>query len=90
MNRSAGRAAVIGRCASWYCVCGNPIALQGRSGPLSGPSRETSTLCPQCERLYFVIPHDRSFGAPVEVVELLGLPEPENAHGPTPLHADAP
>lgn len=39
------------------------------------PSRETAIVCPVCNRVYFVIPLDRSFGPPIEVVELFGLPE---------------
>lgn len=67
-------ASVLGSCASWLCPCGNPIALQGRSGPPSGPTPETITTCPQCQRTYFVIPQDKEHGPPVEVVELFQEP----------------
>jgi hypothetical protein len=79
MNRPVSRASVIGNCASWHCACGNPIALQGRSGAVGGPTPETIVTCERCDRSYFVIPMDRSFGAPIEVVELFGAPEPEAA-----------
>lgn len=77
VNHRPSRAAVIDNCASWFCICGNLIALQGRSGPLGGPTADTVTTCPSCQRNYFVIPQDRSHGPPVEVVELLALPETE-------------
>lgn len=76
MNRPPARASVIDNCATWHCACGNPIALQGKSGPASGPTRESAIICARCTRVYFVIPLDRSYGPPVEVVELFGLPEP--------------
>lgn len=75
MNRPPSRAAVIGNCVSWHCACANPVALQARSGAASGPTRETVAVCPACNRVYFVIPMDRSFGPPIEVVELYSLPE---------------
>jgi hypothetical protein len=74
MNRPASKASVIGHCATWRCVCGNPVALQGRSGPASGPTRDSAVVCPRCQRVYFVIPQDKSNGPPVEVVELFELP----------------
>jgi hypothetical protein len=76
MNRPPGCASVINNCATWHCACGNPIALQGKSGPASGPTRESAVVCDRCARVYFVIPLDRSFGPPVEVVELFSLPQP--------------
>ena len=78
MNRPPARANVIGNCASWLCVCAaNPVALQGHSGSIAGPTRETVVVCKHCQRVYFVIPLDRSHGPPIEVVELFGLPAPE-------------
>jgi hypothetical protein len=78
MNYPTGRAAVIGNCVTWHCVCGNPVALQGRSGPASGPTPESVVVCERCARVYFVIPQDKSHGPPIEVVELFGLPAPNN------------
>lgn len=75
MNLPVAHASVIGNCASWHCPCGNPVALQGRSGAVAGPTRDTAIVCPQCARVYFVIPMDRSGGAPIEVAELFALPE---------------
>jgi hypothetical protein len=75
MNQPAAQASVIGNCATWRCACGHPIALQGKSGPVSGPTRESAVVCDHCARVFFVIPLDRSFGPPVEVVELFALPE---------------
>lgn len=86
VNHRASHATVIENCASWLCVCGNPVALQGRSGALSGPTAESASLCPECERLYFVIPHDRSYRPPVEVVELLRLPQTERELAPERQH----
>jgi hypothetical protein len=83
MNRPVSRAHVIGRCATWHCVCGEPVALQGRSGRVSGPTRETAIVCSRCQRAYFVIPMDRSFGAPIEVVELFELPAEAGAEAAT-------
>jgi len=74
MNRQPLRASAMGGCATWHCVCGNPVTLQGRSGPASGPTRDSVVVCERCQRVYFVIPMDRSHGPPVEVVELFGLP----------------
>ena len=74
MNRPVSQASVIGNCATWRCPCLNPIALQGRSGPAGGPTRDTVVVCPRCSRVYFVIPHDKSNGPPIEVVELFGMP----------------
>lgn len=74
LHHRTALASVLGSCASWLCPCGNPIALQGRSGPPSGPTPETITTCPQCRRSYFVIPQDREHGPPVEVVELFQEP----------------
>jgi len=82
MNRPAARASVLGNCVTWRCVCAHPIALQGRSGSASGPTRDTVVVCPACNRVYFVIPLDRSHGPPIEVVELFGLPEPAAADSP--------
>src|ERR1043165_9835603 len=82
MNRPVSHASVIGNCATWHCGCGNPIALQGRSGLVSGPTRETAVGWETCARVYFVIPLDRSRGAPVEVVELFGLPDAPPANEP--------
>lgn len=79
MNRPMGRACVLGSCATWRCVCGNPIALQGRSGPATGPTPETVVRCEQCGKIYFVIPQDKSRGPPVEVVELFGMPVAEDS-----------
>src|SRR5687767_683025 len=79
MNRPAVHASVIGNCATWHCACGNPIALQGRSGPSTGPTRESAVVCDECARVFFVIPLDRSYGPPVEVVELFALPESASA-----------
>lgn len=76
MNRPVARASVLGRCATWHCPCGDPIALQGKSGRLEGPTVDSVVQCGRCARVYFVIPLDRSFGAPVEVVELFGMPAP--------------
>lgn len=76
MNHPIGRACVLGSCATWRCVCGNPIALQGRSGPATGPTPETVVRCEACGKVYFVIPQDKSRGPPVEVVELFGMPAP--------------
>lgn len=70
LHRRPTLASVLGSCASWHCPCGNPAALQGRSGPPSGPTPETVTTCPQCRRAYFVIPQDKEHGPPIEVVEL--------------------
>jgi hypothetical protein len=101
MNRPPGQASVIGGCATWHCSCGNPVALQGRSGPASGPTRESSAICEQCGRAYFVIPMDRSSGPPIEVVELFEAPpsdaplsSPPETPSPSPAvgestHADA-
>jgi hypothetical protein len=75
MNRPTAHATVIGSCATWHCACGNPIALQGKSGPATGPTQESAVVCDRCARAYFVIPMDRSFGPPIEVVELFGAPE---------------
>jgi hypothetical protein len=75
MNRPAGRASVIGVCVTWHCACDNPIALQGKSGPASGPTLESAVRCERCARVYFVIPMDRSYGPPIEVVELFELPD---------------
>lgn len=89
MNRPAARASVIGHCATWHCLCGNPVALQGRSGPASGPTRESAVVCGRCGRVYFVIPMDRSHGPPIEVVELFGLPVATEADDP-PANAERP
>src|SRR5690606_36254812 len=75
LNREASLASVIDNCATWKCVCGRRDALQGHSGAISGPTAESVTHCPSCRRMYFVIPYARSFGAPVEVVELMGPPD---------------
>jgi hypothetical protein len=83
MNRPAVHASVIGNCATWHCACGNPIALQGKSGPSTGPTRESAVVCDQCARVFFVIPLDRSFGPPVEVVELFALPESSPTTSPS-------
>jgi hypothetical protein len=88
LNGRVTRAHVIGRCATWHCACGNPIALQGRSGPASGPSADTVTVCDRCSRIYFVIPMDRAQSPPIEVVELFALPAPQAA--PEPNAAPAP
>jgi hypothetical protein len=80
MNRAPSHANVLGSCAAWHCVCGNPVALQGRSGSPAGPTRDTVVVCNRCNRVYFVIPMDRSHGPPIEVVELFGLPEPQPEH----------
>ncbi|MES2693661.1 MAG: hypothetical protein V4773_09320 [Verrucomicrobiota bacterium] len=74
MNRPPSRASVLGNCATWLCPCGNPITLQCHSGAASGPTPETVATCPQCHRVYFVIPLDKSHGPPIEVVELYGMP----------------
>jgi hypothetical protein len=74
MNRPTQRASALGNCVTWRCVCGLPAALQARSGSAAGPTRETVTVCPACQRVYFVIPMD-SRGVPIEVIELFGLPE---------------
>ena len=76
INRRASRAHVLGNCASWRCICGHPEALHGRSGRSGGPTPDTVVVCPQCGRVYFVIPTDRSFGPPIEVVQLYGMPAP--------------
>lgn len=83
MNRPLARAHVIGRCATWHCACGEPVALQGRSGHASGPTRDTAIVCGRCQRAYFVIPMDRSFGPPIEVVELFELPPADPAEATT-------
>jgi hypothetical protein len=75
MNQRPMRAHVLGSCATWHCVCGNPTALQGRSGSPAGPTRESVVICERCKRVYFVIPIDRFQGPPIEVVELFGLPD---------------
>ncbi len=76
MNRAPLRASVLGNSATWHCVCGNPVALQGHSGAAAGPTLDTVVVCPRCQRVYFVIPMDRSHGPPIEVVELFGIPAP--------------
>jgi hypothetical protein len=76
MNRPPAVAGVIANCATWHCACGNPVALQGRSGPSGGPTPGSVVTCPRCPRVYFVIPEDRSFGPPIEVVELFAAPAP--------------
>lgn len=81
MNRPAGRAHVVGNCATWRCVCDNAVALQGRSGPASGPTPDSVVRCERCGKIYFVIPQDKSHGPPVEVVELFGMPVVENPGG---------
>ncbi len=81
-------ASVLGSCASWHCPCGQPVALQGRSGPPSGPTPETITTCPQCQRTYFVIPQDKEHGPPIEVVELFREPATPTETS-TPATADA-
>lgn len=89
MNRPTGRACVLGSCATWRCVCGNPIALQGRSGPATGPTPESVVRCERCSRVYFVIPQDKSHGPPVEVVELFEAP-PALASSPASESTPAP
>jgi hypothetical protein len=74
-NRPPSRASVLGNCATWKCVCGAPTALQGRSGSSAGPTRDSVVVCPACDKIYFVIPLDRSHGPPVEVVELYAMPD---------------
>jgi hypothetical protein len=76
MNRPSSTASVIGNCATWRCTCGAPVALQGRSGAVAGPTMESVVVCAGCRRVYFVIPQDKSFGPPIEVVQLFGLPGP--------------
>jgi hypothetical protein len=90
MNRPVTRAHVLGNCVTWHCVCGLPTALQGRSGPSGGPTPDTVVVCSQCHRVYFVIPLDRSFGPPIEVVELFGIPEPATAAPAAVNPAEAP
>lgn len=84
MNRPPGSAAVIDHCATWHCACGHPVALQGRSGPSSGPTPDSAVGCAHCGRLYFVIPQDKSHGPPIEVVELLQAPAAPGAADPAP------
>jgi hypothetical protein len=84
MNRPTSAASVIGNTATWRCVCQNPIALSGRSGPAGGPTPETVIVCDRCRRIYFVIPQDRSHGPPIEVVELFGMPTPASQDEATP------
>jgi hypothetical protein len=87
MNRSPSAATVLGSTATWRCACQNPIALHGRSGPAGGPTPETVVACPRCQRVYFIIPQDKSFGPPIEVVQLFGLPAAtadENRSTPAP------
>jgi hypothetical protein len=79
MNRPTAAASVLANTATWRCACRNPIALTGHSGPAAGPTPESVTVCPQCQRVYFVIPQDKSHGPPIEVVELFGMPTPEPA-----------
>lgn len=74
MNRPLQRACVVGTCATWRCACDNPVALQGRSGPTTGPTPDSVVRCERCHRVYFVIPDDKSHGPPIEVVELFGMP----------------
>lgn len=85
MNFPPSRAAVLGNCATWHCVCANPIALQGRSGPAAGPTPDSVVTCPRCRRVYFVIPQDKSHGPPIEVVELFVAPV--NSDEPKPASA---
>lgn len=86
INRPPSRASVINRCATWHCACGNRVALQARSGAASGPTPDTVAVCDKCHRAYFVIPQDKSYGTPIEVVELMEAPtaptpEPTNVSG---------
>jgi hypothetical protein len=82
MNRPPSWAGVIAHCATWHCACGNPVALQGRSGSSSGPTPESVVSCPQCHRAYFVIPEDKSHGPPIEVVELFEAPTASSEPAP--------
>lgn len=79
MNRPPSVASVLGNTATWRCACQNPIALTSRSGSASGPTPETAVVCPRCQRVYFVIPQDKSHGPPIEVVQLFGMPVPADA-----------
>lgn len=74
MNRPVSAASVLGNTATWHCACRHPIALHGHSGPSAGPTPETVVACPNCHRVFFVIPQDKSHGPPIEVVELFGMP----------------
>ncbi len=79
IDHPAGTAAVRWTGATWWCACGDPQPLEGESGAVSGPTRETIVTCPACARAFFVIPHDRSHSRPVEVVELSFVPVGELA-----------
>jgi hypothetical protein len=74
MNRAVMRGVAAGNIAAWRCVCPHAPQLQSRSGAVAGPTADTVTVCPRCRRVYFVIPHDKSHGPPVEVVELFEMP----------------
>ena len=70
LDRAPAVANVGGNCARWRCVCANRCEISGESGAVEGPASDTIVACPECGRAYFVIPFDRSFGPPIEVVEL--------------------
>lgn len=82
MNRTPSAASVLGNTATWRCACQNPIALHGRSGRAAGPTVDTVVVCDRCQRVYFVIPQDKSHGPPIEVVELFGMPAPSDQAAP--------
>ena len=91
MNRPSSTASVLGACATWRCVCGAPVVLQGRSGSVAGPTIDSVVECAGCRRVYFVIPEDKSYGPPIEVVQLFGLPAPaEPAAAQTDTQESAP
>jgi hypothetical protein len=64
------RAAATGNNAAWICPCGRRLPLLGKSGDAKGPSEGFKVHCPDCGRVFFVVPATTKMSAAREVREL--------------------
>lgn len=55
-RREPGQAVATGNTAAWICVCRKAMPLIGRVGSVKGFTGETTVICPDCNRRYFVVP----------------------------------
>lgn len=63
-------AVATGNNAAWVCECKRSLPLIGCSGNQAGHSEGSTVECPDCRRMYFVVPEDKDRGRVFEVREI--------------------
>ena len=70
INGESGQAIATGNNAAWLCVCGRELPLIGRTFRVEDPPENEQVHCPDCSRMYFVVPEGYAQARAIKVREI--------------------